>query len=361
MNICLSIVNFILMFKATKKTYFWGTHITSWLLLTIIIAFTNYYSGTNVFEISYIINLLAWIILNILTTTCFRYIINQNKIYERPLKKRILFIITSSFIGSLITSIITIFITYSFTNEIDSFLNNLINISLTVFILYLFWQILYFAFKLLENYQEEKLLTTKLQLEKTSFELQTLRQQLNPHFLFNSLNSIRALIIEDSEKARTSVTQLSNLLRTTLVSGKKNLVSIDEEIILVKNYLEIEKIRFDEKLQYNINYKKSSIKIPTFIIQLLVENAIKHGVSKTSEAGYINITIEESFKFITIMVENNGKWINTKSSTKIGLESIEKRLQLIYKDQASYKVSSNNNKVITTIKIPKTNDKRHNN
>lgn len=346
------------MLKATKNIYFWGIHISSWLFLLIIIAFANYYSGTNIFETSYIVNLLAWIILNIFTTTCFRYIINQNKIYERPLKKRILFIITASFIGSLITSTITILITYFFTNKINSFTNYLFNISVTVFILYLFWLILYFSFKLLENYQKEKLLNTKLQLEKTNFELQTLRQQLNPHFLFNSLNSIRALIIEDSQKARTSITQLSNLLRTTLISGKKNLVSIDEEITLVKNYLEIEKIRFDEKLKYNIYYKISNVKIPTFIIQLLVENAIKHGVSKTNENGYINISVEEGFKFITIIVENNGKWVNSKSSanTKIGLESIEKRLQLIYNGQASYKVVSKNNNVITTIKIPKKND-----
>lgn len=341
------------MLNNRKNIFFWIIQLFSWISLLVIIAITNHLSGINIFNTVYIINLSVWITSSFVISGILRNYIKTKKINEVIIKKRILFILIASLLASLATSVITV-ITYSiFLKSTNHFLDNIISISVTMFFIYLFWLILYFSFKLFENLQEQKIIATKLQLEKTNFELQALKQQLNPHFLFNSLNSIRALIIEDSNKARNAVTQLSNLLRTTLNNGKKNLISIDDEIKLVNNYLELEKIRYDDKLTYNINYQKSTSLIPSFIIQLLVENAVKHGIDKRNNIGHINITMKEDTNWITIIVENNGTWKQNKSGTKIGILNIEKRLQLTYNNKANYYVSTTNNLVTTSIKIPK--------
>ena len=336
-----------------KNTFFWSIQIFSWLALFAIIAITNYLSGINITNTTYIINLIIWILSSIVITSLLRYYIKKKSIYELRIKKRILFILSAAVISSGLTSLITVRAYTIFANESINFIENFINIGVTMFFIYLFWLILYFSFKLFETNQEQKNLATKLQLEKTNFELQALKQQLNPHFLFNSLNSIRALILEDSSRARNAVTQLSNLLRTTLISGNKNLITIGEEIKLVENYLELEKIRYDDKLQYNINCNSSSALIPPFIIQLLVENAIKYGVSKNKSGGYVNINVFETNEETTIKVENNGTWDNSDSDTKIGVNNIKKRLELTFNKNTSYNVTSKKNMVTTTIKVSK--------
>ncbi len=341
------------MLSNRKNIFFWSIQLISWFSLLAIIATTNHLSGINIFSYLYIINLLIWVIISISITSLLRKYINKKRVYERILKSRIFFIIVASFISSITNSFITVTTNIVFFNGSGDFIDYFISISITMFFIYLFWLILYFSFKLFENLQAQKIIATKLQLEKTNFELQALKQQLNPHFLFNSLNSIRALIIEDSIKARHSITQLSNLLRTTLINGKKNLITINEEIELVRNYLELEKIRYDDKLTYKIEYLKSSSLIPPFIIQLLVENAIKHGISKSINGGFIYISIIEDENEITINVKNNGIWIAADSDTKIGLKNIEKRLELTFSKQSSYKVSNENNIVTTIIKINK--------
>lgn len=341
------------MLNNRKNIVFWIIQLFSWTSLLVIIAVTNHLSGVNIYNTVYITNLLVWIVSSFIISGLIRKYIKAKKINEAVITKRILFIISASILASIITSFITVFTYTIFIKTTNHILDNSISISITMFFIYLFWLILYFSFKLFENLQEQKIIATKLQLEKTNFELQALKQQLNPHFLFNSLNSIRALIIEDSNKARNAVTQLSNLLRTTLTNGKKNLISIDEEIKLVNNYLELEKIRYDDKLTYNIDYQKSTSLIPSFIIQLLVENAVKHGLDKSNNIGHINITIKENINWIAIIVENNGTWIQNKSGTKIGIQNIEKRLQLTYNNKANYNVSTTNNLVTTSIKIPK--------
>jgi two-component system, LytTR family, sensor kinase len=153
------------------------------------------------------------------------------------------------------------------------------------------WNIIYFGFKYFQNYRRNEINTLRLYAASRESELNNLKAQLNPHFMFNSMNSIRALIDEDPAKAKVAVTKLSNILRNTLLMNKNKLIPLKEEINLVKEYLDLEQIRYEERLSYELNVSETVMDamIPPFIIQAQVENAVKHGISKVPGNGRIII------------------------------------------------------------------------
>jgi len=185
-----------------------------------------------------------------------------------------------------------------------------------------------------------------------------LRYQINPHFLFNSLNTIKALVGNDDEKARKLITEMSEYFRYSLSSGKNPLVNIKEEINAVDNYLEIQKLRFQEKLSVTKKIDKNTLdySIPVFAIQTLVENAIKYGL-KTNDST-VNICIETylSDKQMTISVSNSGKLYKNDSNfkdengTSTGIENLKNRLSFVDKEY-SFNLSEKDDKVIAKIVI----------
>jgi LytS/YehU family sensor histidine kinase len=151
----------------------------------------------------------------------------------------------------------------------------------------------------LYQYEQREIRITKenarLAIITREAQLNNLSAQLNPHFLFNSLNNIKALVIENPESARRGIDLLSDILRTSLYSGDMMLTSINNEIELVKDYLELEKLRFEERLQFAIKVDDELLKIAILrlSVQTLVENAIKHGISKQKDGGLVSIRVEK--------------------------------------------------------------------
>ena len=184
-------------------------------------------------------------------------------------------------------------------------------------------------------------------------ELANLKNQLNPHFLFNAINSIKALTISDPTMARNALTQLSELLRTSLTIGNEHLVSLDAEVNFVKDYLFLEKIRYENRLSYKFNIEKKSLnfKIPPMSLQLLVENAIKHGISKYKAGGEILINTSYESNVFCLSVINTGKLRGNVSPTGVGLKNLEKRLFLNFQDKATFTIKEGSNQVISMIVI----------
>ena len=122
-------------------------------------------------------------------------------------------------------------------------------------------------------------------------ELNNLKSQLNPHFIFNALNSIRALVDENPLKSKQAINQLSNILRNSLASDKKGLTKFEDELKIVKDYLGLESIRFEERLktEFDIHPESQKFLVPPLMIQTLVENGIKHGISKLTPGGVIQL------------------------------------------------------------------------
>lgn len=215
------------------------------------------------------------------------------------------------------------------------------------------WLVFIYAYKIYQSKQED--LKQKLSIEKNLKEanLNTLKGQINPHFIFNSLNNIRGLVQENPAKSKEMITRISELLRSSLLSGKTNFVTIEQELETVENFLEISKIQYEDRLQFqmDISSETKSIQIPPMIVQMLVENAVKHGISILKNGGEINIKTFLNNNNFHIIVKNTGSISQHESSTKIGLKNIEERLKLLFDDKANFKLSEENNEVTAEIII----------
>lgn len=204
------------------------------------------------------------------------------------------------------------------------------------------------------NLKKQKELTMHATNLANEAQLQMLRYQINPHFLFNSLNTIRCMVEEDKTVARKMITELSNFFRYSL-SQNGTTDTFENEINAIKNYLEIQKIRFEEKLiiKYEIDEKLNQLKIPFFIILPLVENAIKFGLQSSKTPLNIKICAKAN-KHLEISVHNTGHLIkdNRESGgTHTGIENTKKRLSLYFPNNYSFKLFEEDSWVIAQIII----------
>ena len=214
----------------------------------------------------------------------------------------------------------------------------------------------------LYQYHKQKIDLTlhnaELSILAKQIQIDHLSNQLNPHFLFNSLNSVKSLISEDPTKAKRSVDLLSELLRSSLYGGD-HLITIENELQLVFDYIELEKLRFEERLQLDteIDDNTRAIQIPFLSIQILVENALKHGIQKYIEGGIIFLKIKKESTLLKIVVQNRGELlpIDRSNPEGLGLASLKKRLLLQYQGKASFELSENSEgQVSATLIIPLT-------
>lgn len=194
-----------------------------------------------------------------------------------------------------------------------------------------------------------------MQLAKDA-ELFKLRQQLQPHFLFNSLNSISALAGSQPEKARYMIQQLSDFLRGTLKKEEQESISLQEEINYLQLYLDIEKVRFGHRLETRVNISEpaSQMQLPALILQPLVENAIKFGLYDTTEAVTITIDANKTSNGLEITVTNpfDAGTSMVGKGTGFGLSSIQRRLYLLYGRNDLLKTITTENTFISTLEIP---------
>lgn len=220
--------------------------------------------------------------------------------------------------------------------------------------LFLLWSILYFAVNTFENWKKEEINNLELRAAKTEIELNSFKAQMNPHFMFNSMNSIRALVDENPEKAKQAITMLSGLLRNNLTLGKNQTIPLRDELDLVDKYLSLEKIRFEERLHVEMQISPDTLMIefPPFMLQTLVENAIKHGISKRVEGGEIRIIIARDSNVLKVDVSNTGKIQEQNTPDGIGLANTKKRLELIYGNRASFSMEERGNEVLVELNIP---------
>lgn len=195
----------------------------------------------------------------------------------------------------------------------------------------------------------------KLNQLKTQAELQALQSKINPHFLYNALNSIVSLIHEDPNRAEDMTIKLSKLFRYSINTMQENFCTIKEEIDILHIYLAIEKVRFGERLQFKIQHPTSieHKMIPRFLLQPLVENALKHGLKDINTNGKLEVNIEEKEGKINITIADNGVPFPEELVAGYGLQSTFDKLQLLYKDNYDLKINNYPTKHIQ-ITLPQT-------
>jgi sensor histidine kinase YesM len=232
---------------------------------------------------------------------------------------------------------------------------------LLTFSLLVAWSALYYSinYYLLLEEQSDRLL--RLEHQASSAQLAMLRYQLNPHFLFNTLNSISTLVLlKQTERANAMLSRLSSFLRYTLVNEPMGSVTVAQEVETLKLYLEIEKMRFEDRLRpkFDIDPSVSRARLPSLLLQPLVENAIKYAVTPQEEGADIEIGARRSIDRVVITVRDSGPgaedhWVKAQQSTGVGLANIRDRLAQAYGPDHRFETESNRNGGFgVTIEIP---------
>jgi sensor histidine kinase YesM len=195
-------------------------------------------------------------------------------------------------------------------------------------LLLIIWTFIYISIKSFEFRKTKEVENWKLKAELKEAELGMLKAQINPHFLFNALNNIRSLIAEDSNRAREMVTSLSGLLRYAIQHTNNDVVTLGEELDILKIYFDLEKMHFEDRLSVSIECDSElfNATIPPMSIQMLAENAIKHGISQRAEGGFITIDIQADGDKIKVTIINSGM-IQQSDDEGIGLSNIRQRLE----------------------------------
>jgi two-component system, LytTR family, sensor kinase len=195
---------------------------------------------------------------------------------------------------------------------------------------------------------------------KNKAELSALEAKINPHFLYNSLNSIASLVHENPDKAEHMVMNLSKFYRFSTGRNNEHFDTLNNELEIVKTYLEIEKVRFDERLVYSVQYQNEDLQncqIPRFLIQPIVENAIKHGISKIAGNGVVKIFISEEKENLIIKIHDNGVPFPDNIFSGYGLKSIQDKLRLLSGEKASMTINNEPEKAVILCLPIQTNSK----
>jgi signal transduction histidine kinase len=211
--------------------------------------------------------------------------------------------------------------------------------------LFIGWFCLYFFYHLFDRFNRSEIERLRLVTTVKEAELRALKSQVNPHFIFNSLNSLRALVDENPARARQAVTQLANLLRYSLQSGQLETVPFEDELSVVNDYLALEQVRHEERLRLRLDVAPETLRlpIPPMLLQTLVENAVKYGISRRAEGGEIAIIARCEGGALRLQVTNPGELASPSSrarsaSTGVGLHNAAERLRLLFGEQATLQV-----------------------
>ncbi len=215
--------------------------------------------------------------------------------------------------------------------------------------------IVFYVIEISKKYQNKSVEATKLEAELTQANIHALKMQIRPHFIFNAHNAIATLMrTGKNEEALEMLLKLSDLLRMSLNNFENQLISLEEEIDFARKYLEIEQIRFEDRLAIEIavNEADKNLKVPVFILQPLVENGIIHGVNKTLGKSEIRITAEQEEENLLIKVFNTGTLGSNDTSSGIGLSNVKSRLKTLFKEKARISLKEVSNGVEAVLKLP---------
>jgi two-component system LytT family sensor kinase len=286
--------------------------------------------------------------------------------YYQPKNETILFILVLTVMLALIITFISKFMLhmlFAIDQTYLSFLNLSLLVRFVIIFVFLGWcalaNILWYRLEEQSATQDRLLAAQSLSKEA---ELNKLRHQLQPHFLFNSLNSVYALTIVNPKEAGTMITKLAAFLRGTLKRDDDVWVNVAEEMEYIQLYLDIEKVRFSHRLNIAISIADESLKmsLPGTLLQPIVENAIKFGLYNTSAAITIAMQVTVQQGVLVIRVENPfDPEMKAAGGTGFGLSAIKRRLYLLFADETLLQAEAAGNLFLTTLKIPQENDKDH--
>lgn len=348
------------LFQPRERLY-WLLQIAGWTVLgAITILFANIF---NVQLADHVLmgRILVICLAGLAITHLSRGVIKKGGWLEQPLEKAwpgllLAILISASLYGMLILVFLEFFNLF-LTPEANSlsFFQKWLAITIDNGLFIFSWLLLYYFFHYYADNRRRQLDTLKLESTVRELELKTLKAHINPHFIFNSLNSIRALVDVNPERARRAITELSNLLRSSMQTEKLQLVRLRQELDIIRDYLELEMIRFEDRLQVELDISDDTLDLPVppMMLQTLVENAIKHGISNRVNGGWVRI-----YSFVRegnhiLEVANSGYLNSAVITAGFGLSSTQNRLHILFGNKARLAIRQQEKEVVlTTVSIP---------
>lgn len=330
----------------TKTTnQFWGLQFLGWMGWVSLFFIRDVYWGQPYERFSLLVVDAA---AGFLLTTSLRYF--YHLIWEKPIYVRIIGILAGSYLVAAIwqpAKNLAQFIYYADFRAVEeygylAYFNGLFGYS---YFLILGWSGLYFGLKFARMLQEEQQRSIKAESMAHEAQLRMLRYQLNPHFLFNTLNAISTLVLDkNTSRANEMVSKLSNFLRYSLDKDPMQKVDLDHEINTMKLYLEIEQVRFDDRLKVVIDVSEEASKalVPSLILQPLVENSIKYAIATRVDGGTITIEAKKYVGDLMLEVYDDGPGLDLKQGEEpqfsgVGIANTKERLAELYGDRHSCK------------------------
>ena len=322
---------------------YWLFQAVGWLGFAGIYFFIA--ASLNILSSAYVERMAIFVTVGVSITHMMRWVIHRVDLLLKPLNKQIIGFVLLTFIAAVIFSTIEIGAYNLFNLETtdmrrSNFVSELVKFSFNAFILIFIWNCIYFIYHFVEKSRKQQLDTLKLEALVKELELQTIKAHINPHFIFNSLNGIRALVVENPERARKAITELSNILRSSMQVEKVESVTLERELNIVKDYLALENMRFEDRLKivYEIDEDTLDQQVPPMMLQTLVENAIKHGISKQLSGGVVKVISDFKNNHHELAVQNTGKLNGTINKEGFGLSSTLNRLNILYGDKAKFEI-----------------------
>lgn len=313
---------------------------------------------------------MVFIVLGLISSHIMRVVIGRLGILQKNLNKQLLqFFIITSFLALIVSYVnVETVIWFKLLKKDETALLQREDVSywfskmllvlsnaFSYYILFFIWNLIYFVYHYVGKSRKQQLDTLRLESLVKELELQTIKAHINPHFIFNSLNSIRALVVENPERARQAITELSNILRSSMKTEKVETVPLEKELDIVKDYLALENMRFEDRLQvqYEIDEDTLDQPVPPMMLQTLVENAIKHGISKQINGGIVKVISDFKGDYHELVVQNTGQLNGDMNAEGFGLSSTTNRLSLLYGDKARFRIKQINGSLVeATVMIP---------
>jgi two-component system, LytTR family, sensor kinase len=340
-----------------KEKLFWKLHLSWWVLAILYATLPTY----KLPELS-LLNLVVFYLFHYLSMVGLTYLYRLIYIQINPFEQNRFYLIISPLIGVIITGSVFFLINshdfifhYKYWEDKEYTLEMRFAYLIDCIWDSLPWFLGYHLFRYARISTEREL---ELENSLHDSELDRLRKQLNPHFLFNALNGIKALVLTEPQQSREAIGQLSDLLRLSLKTNLNENIFLGEEVEILENYLSIEKIRFDDrmKIEIDIPIALRHYKVLPFCLQILAENAVKHGIGKLKKGGTIRVLAGKLGDNLNLSVINTGSLTNdsdyANENTSIGLENLKRRLKINFGEKAKFDIKGQNGFVIATILLP---------
>jgi hypothetical protein len=352
-----------------SQLLYWVFQLTGWGLYSL----SRFFGGVSIMNLPWVHFGLQLLFVNALAfglSHLLRGYVQRHGWHALPIRRLVWRILVASFVCGIPLGILTQFTDLALLQDPNEFLEGMnsalriqwelpVAIALEIVnwgVVFLIWLMIYFTAIAVREHRSAQLKQSELARALQLAELRLLKSQLNPHFLFNALNTVRSLIPDNPERAQNAVTRLAKTLRYTLTSPQDELVTLSQELAIVADYLELESMRFEDRLRIEIRVPEDAagVKIPVMLLQTLVENAIKHGIAQLPAGGLLRVSAAVQNEILVLEVENPRPPAAVhRTQENVGLQNARDRLRLLFGTRASLELDLSHPSVATArLRIP---------